>query len=119
VDKKVAFQVALIEEVYLAVLRQCDFDARRFLALIASKGGWKTAKDLLRGSPPTGLRGLNRLGRLDLSLEHLVIQPQWRDGDEKLFTPDEIGTALQRLRRRRKRPEREVPSGVWLELRVA
>jgi len=102
VDKKTEFRMAMIENVYLAVLRQCGYDARTFLAMIAEKGGWQTAKGLLHGSAQSGFRGLRRLGRRDRSLEHLVIQPQWCE----LFTPDEIDAALQRLRRKRTKKTR-------------
>jgi hypothetical protein len=98
-DLEREFQVAAIE-MYLAVLRECRYHEKVFLNMVAKSGARNAAKALLvprRGVQP-GLRGLRRLGRLDLSVEHLVIQPRWRD----LFNDDERKEARMRLKKRAK-----------------
>ncbi len=58
-----AFHAAMVENIYLAVLRECRYDARSFLVMIATSDGLKTAKLLLKkGSVQTGFRGLRRKG---------------------------------------------------------
>ncbi len=96
-DLEREFQTAAIE-VYLAVLRECRYDEKVFLNMVATMGARNAAKALLRGYLQSGLRGLRRLGRLDLSVEHLVIQPRWRD----LFEDYELKEARMRLKKRAK-----------------
>ena len=96
-DLEREFQRAAIE-MYLAVLKECGYNEKVFLKMVADSGARKAAKALLasrRGVQP-GLRGLNRLDRLDLSVEHLVIQPRWQD----LFDDDERKEARTRLKKR-------------------
>jgi len=96
-DLEREFQSAAIE-MYLAFLKGCGYNEKVFLKMVADSGARKAAKALLasrRGVQP-GLRGLNRLDRLDLSVEHLVIQPRWRD----LFDDDERKEARMRLKKR-------------------
>jgi hypothetical protein len=93
------FQIAAIEEVYLAVLKECRYNEKVFLKMIADSGARNATKALLvPGGVQSGLRGLRRLGRLDLSVEHLVIQPRWRD----LFKGYEREEARMRLQKRAK-----------------
>ncbi len=94
-DLEREFQVAAIK-MYLAVLEECRYNEEFFLKMVASLGARNAAKALLAGYVQSGLRGLNRLGRLDLSVEHLVIQPRWRN----LFTDYEREEARMRLQRR-------------------
>lgn len=97
-DLEQQFQIAAVE-IYLAVLKECRYDEKVFLKMIADSGARKAAKSLL--SPrhvQSGLRGLRRLGRLDLSVEHLVIQPRWSD----LFEEYEREEAIMRLKKRAK-----------------
>jgi len=101
------FQIAAIETVYLAVLKECSYDEKVFLKMIAESGARNAAKSLLAASHvQSGLRGLRRLGRLDLTVEHLVIQPRWND----LFSNDERQAAIDRLRKRaqRTKPAKQV-----------
>ncbi len=66
----------------------------RFLVMLTERGGVTTAKSLLNSS--TISEGFTRLwieGRLDLSVEAVVLHPQWRT----LFTADELATAQIRL----------------------
>ena len=63
--------------------------------MIGQRGGLATAKHLLRpGDPASGLERLWREGRLDLSVEALVLRDRWRS----LFTDEELAEADRRLR---------------------
>lgn len=95
-DLERQFQIAAIET-YLAVLKECLYDEKVFLKMVAESGARKAAKSLLEPAHvQSGLRGLRRLGRLDLSVEHLVIQPRWSG----LFSRDEREIARMRLQKR-------------------
>jgi len=97
-DLEREFQIAAIE-MYLTVLRECRYHEKVFLNMVANLGARNAAKALLgTRDVQSGLRGLRRLGRLDLSVEHLVIQPRWRD----LFKDYEREEARMRLRKRAK-----------------
>src|SRR4051812_16012400 len=65
-----------------------------FLRMISEIGPLATAKHLINSDNPSeGFARLYELGRLDLSVEALALQPEWRD----LFTNDERKKARQRL----------------------
>jgi hypothetical protein len=97
-DLEREFQVAAIE-MYLAVLKECLYDEKVFLRMIAESGARNASKFLLAPTHvQSGLRGLRRLGRLDLSVEHLVIQPRW----SRLFAKQEREVARMRLKKRAK-----------------
>lgn len=64
------------------------------LQMIDRLGGIGTARRLLELPPSDGFGRLVLLGRLDLAVESLVLQPRW-DG---IFTPDERRIAERRLR---------------------
>jgi hypothetical protein len=115
-DKVLAaeFQSAAIEEVYLRILHELGIREDTFLKMIAETSALEAAKALLSpGSVQVGFRGLRRLGRTDLSVEHLVLQPKWRP----LFSNDEIASAKQRLERhtvrksKRRRPLHRCSAG--------
>jgi hypothetical protein len=93
-QRQIDFQAALIERVYLPILRRCRFDEQDLLGMVAKMGGLATAKSLLSNKPvQVGFRGLRRRKLLDLTVEHLVIQKPWCD----LFSEEELATAKQRL----------------------
>ena len=84
---------------YLAVLEDYRYNEKVFLKMVADLGARKAAKALLGPRHvQSGLHGLNRLSRLDLSVEHLVIQPRWRD----IFEDYERDEARMRLKKRAK-----------------
>jgi hypothetical protein len=88
------FHDAMIKEVYLRAKREVNYNAKTFLSMVVDKGGLETAKQLL-GTPTasSGYYELARRGRLDLTVESLVLQPGWQG----LFTETELHTAKQRL----------------------
>jgi len=85
-------------EIYESAKRLCDYNATRFLQKIRRDGGINAAKAWLnpkyKNQPPTdGFIKLMQNGRLDISLEALVLRSPWYS----FFTPDEINDAKTRL----------------------
>lgn len=73
--------------IYEKADKECNYRPTRFLQMLSKHGGIKTAKTLIK--TPGGTDGFTRLwelGRLDLSVEALVIRDKYRD----LFSQDEI-----------------------------
>ena len=65
----------------------------RFLEMVNTSGGVATAQQLLRKGPSDGFTRLWEEGRLDLSVEAIVLQERWAP----LFTAEELETARARL----------------------
>jgi hypothetical protein len=87
--------------VYRETGRQCGYWAHRFRQLVTSRGGVVAAKRLLaRGRMSPGLALLAERGRLDLSMEALVLEPAFRE----CFSEAEQATARERLERARTVP---------------
>lgn len=88
------FKGALVKKVYLPSLDECGIDQQELLAMIVESGGVAAVKSLLNERPvQVGFRGLRKFKRLDLTVEHLVIQPEWRS----LFSKSDIRIATRRL----------------------
>lgn len=66
----------------------------RFRQMLAEHGGIETARRLIRGSATSGFDTLWEHQRLDLSVEALVTDPQWR----ALFSDEEAKMASRRLK---------------------
>ncbi len=68
----------------------------RFLEMLQKLGGVATARELLRPGPPSeGLTKLFAMGKPELSVEALALDPQW----QPLFTSAEIKEARRKLGR--------------------
>lgn len=66
----------------------------RFLQMVEKLVGRQTAKHLLSSeAPASGFERLWELGRMDLTVESLVLQEQWAH----LFTDQELQEAERRL----------------------
>lgn len=101
-------------ELYETAKKEYGYNATRFLQRLRSQGGVAAAHMVLRrrgtkDKPPQGLIEMVDRGGLDITVEVTVLQPIWR----RLFSPDELQTARERLarygypparRRRRKTP---------------
>jgi hypothetical protein len=72
------------------------YRATVFIGMVQQRGGLATAKALINSSRPTdGYTKLFELGRLDLSVEAVVIDnPAWHE----LFTAEELLRARKRLK---------------------
>src|SRR4051812_43006396 len=87
-----AFGKAMVE-LYHEAKRE-GYTPTYYLRMISEIGPLATAKQLINNDNPSeGFARLYELDRLDLSVEALALQPEWRD----LFTPDERKRARLRL----------------------
>jgi hypothetical protein len=91
---KAPFDQAMFE-IYRLAKSEAGYTASIFLRMITEKGGLATAKQLINTPKPSdGYTHLYERGRLDLTVEALVVEGQeWHP----LFTPEEIEKARQRL----------------------
>jgi hypothetical protein len=81
-------------DIYERANTECNYVATRFLQMVGRLGGLVAAKQLLASEGfSEGLTRLWEEGRLDISMEALVLQDPWR----KLFTVEELEIARQRL----------------------
>lgn len=82
-----------MEGIYVGA-KAINYNATRYLMMLRENGGLETAHRLLRSSDISyGFTELWMLGRLDLTVEALVIRPDYA----VLFTPEELATARTRL----------------------
>ena len=89
-----AFDRAMLG-VYERARDEAGYIATRFIQMVAERGGLDAARQLLRASGVSdGFTALWEKGRLDLSVEFQVLQPQFSG----LFTQEERELALRRLR---------------------
>ncbi len=83
----------------IAAAHECaefGYHPRRFLQMLHEHGGVKTAKELVRSSEEqSGLKRLKSAGRLDLSMEAIMLNSKYRS----LFTKGELQAAEWRLNR--------------------
>ncbi len=87
-----AFHEAMLNVYHTA--RSVGHDPTRFLQMVNEHGGVDAAKRLLRTPEiPYGLKKLGELGRLDISMEALVLEDQWLP----LFTDEERRVARTHL----------------------
>jgi hypothetical protein len=81
-------------DVYRRAKREAGYNAAYFLQMVEEVGGLEAARRLLRtGSVSSGFSALWEKGRLDLSVEAVVL----RDRFAGLFTDDELDIARNRL----------------------
>jgi hypothetical protein len=82
-----------MESIYIDA-KAIGYNATRFLAMLRERGGIETAHRLLRGTDISyGFTELWLLGRQDLTVEALVIRPEYAT----LFSSEELATARARL----------------------
>lgn len=80
--------------IYDSALKECKYRAARFRRMVLEMGGVAAAKKLLATDKMQyGLYELFVCGRLDLTVETLVLQPESRE----LFTLEELTEAKRRL----------------------
>jgi len=74
--------------------KECGYNATRFLQMVTESGGLATARALLRGTDISdGFAALWERGRLDLTVEAVVLRDPWKT----LFTEHELDVARKRL----------------------
>ena len=80
--------------VYEDAKRETGYNATRFIQMVSERGGVATARQLVLATTPSdGFTALWERGRLDLTVEHLILDPAYMD----LFTDDERAIAQDRL----------------------
>lgn len=81
-------------EIYFLSKKQLHYNPSRFLEMLKSEGGYMTAKKLLSYNEPSeGFTKLLLLGRLDLTVEAVVVKDKYRS----IFTEVEIRKCKERL----------------------
>ena len=80
-------------QIYVRAKQQAGYTATRFCQMLDEHGGVETARRLLP-QMSDGFTALWQRGRLDLTVEALVLQPKW----DKLFSHEERQIARRRLR---------------------
>lgn len=74
--------------------KKAGYNASYFLRMVSDLGGVETAYRLIMANKPSdGFTNLWELGRLDLSVEALILAPEW----EYLFGEEERAFARKRL----------------------
>ena len=93
-DLSLQFHDSMID-IYDRAKKECKYVASRFLQVVAEKGGVEAAKSLiLKDGGTDGFTKLWELDRLDLSVEALVIKPEYQE----LFTDQERELCKNRLK---------------------
>ena len=93
-DIETAFHEAMLGA-YNTAKTECGYNATYFFQMVSEHGGLAAAKQLL--SKPgfsDGLTTLWELGRLDISMEALVLKEPWFP----LFNEEELNIARMRLK---------------------
>ena len=86
-----------MEDIYHAAKSNVGYTATRFMQMVQEQGGLSTARQLLAKTDKEVSHGFTELAlanRLDLSMEALVLQDEWKP----LFSDTELATARRRLR---------------------
>lgn len=84
-------------DVYRRAKDEAGYTATIFLQMLTDNGGLRTAKTLINAPKPSdGYTALYMRGRLDLTVEAVVIENErWHS----LFDDDELASARKRLRK--------------------
>ena len=89
-----SFHSAMLN-IYEEAKNQCNYNATYFLRMVNEMGGLEAAKRLLStDAPQYGFTKLWECSRLDISVEYLVLKPEFKS----LFTKEELKTARMRLK---------------------
>ena len=92
-DKLTAEFDKAMRGVYYSAKDECGYHATYFLQMLDEHGGIETARRLLAGRVQDGFTKLWEYGRLDLTVECLVLNERFRE----LFDDDQLKTARRRL----------------------
>jgi len=78
-DLEKRFNEAMLE-VYRRANAEAGYSAARFLSMVTEMGGYETARTLIHSPKVSeGYTALWDGGRLDLTVEAVMLQPEWRD----------------------------------------
>lgn len=89
-------------EIYRVAKAEARYDATIFLGMVSQRGGLATAQYLINTPKPSdGYTALYMRGRLDLTVEAMVIEnAAWHE----LFTDEELAKARTRLKQYEYKP---------------
>lgn len=91
---EVQFHEAMLD-IYRRAKAEAGYNATRFLGMVADRGGLDTARYLLNAATVSeGYTALWERGRLDLTVEAMILGSEWRS----LFGKQEQQAAVDRLR---------------------
>jgi 5-methylcytosine-specific restriction enzyme A len=79
--------------IYQKAKKECGYNATRFLQMVAVQDGLTVAKSFIHSQPTDGFTTLWELGRMDLTVEALILQKKY----EPLFTAVEREAVRERL----------------------
>ena len=83
-----------MKDVYVRAKSEANYTARYFVGMLSGYGGLGTASGCSRSTEvSSGFAALYERDRLDLTVEALVVKPEFAS----LFTDEEIDIARQRL----------------------
>jgi uncharacterized membrane protein YebE (DUF533 family) len=101
-DLESQFDVAMFG-IYRRAKDEAGYNATIFLKMLTDNRGLRTAKALINAAKPSdGYTALYERGRLDLTVEALVVEDErWRS----LFLEEELAGARKRLRDYRYEPK--------------
>lgn len=86
----------IMVDIYLRAKSEADYNAARFIGMVSEKGGLATARYLLHAAKVSdGYTALWERGRLDLTVEAVMLAEKWKP----LFTKAEREIALARLKK--------------------
>lgn len=92
-DLEKRFNEAMLD-VYRRAKAEAGYNATRFLGMVTEMGGYETARTLIHSPAVSeGYTALWERERLDLTVEAVILQPEWRD----LFSEPEREIARRRL----------------------
>jgi hypothetical protein len=101
-DLEQQFDQAMLS-IYLRAKSEAKYNATIFFQMLSDRRGLQTAKYLINSEKPSlGYTRLHELGRLDLTVEAMVVEDnRWHT----LFTQDELAKARKRLADYRYKPK--------------
>ena len=81
-------------DIYRRALNECNYNATRYLNMLYENRGLITAKILINATNVSeGYTALWERQRLDLTVEALILEPEWHE----FFTDEERAIAMERL----------------------
>lgn len=87
------FHAAMLD-VYQRAKTEAGYNASRFLSMVTEQGGYEAARSLVHAQNVSeGYTALWERKRLDLTVEAVILKPEWRD----LFSEVERDIARRRL----------------------
>lgn len=82
-------------DIYRRAKSEADYNATRFIGMVSDRGGLETARYLLHATTVSdGYTALWERGRLDLTVEAVILASKWKP----LFSKTEREIAIKRLR---------------------